>query len=161
MQLLHMQLYYKQDIIMKNNDNSIGTNIGKVFRVLRNTLQKKFEETGHHVSLEQWLILLLLSMRDGRTQHELSDACDKEKTTITRLIDGLYKKGLITRIQDPNNRRSNLINITQEGIKAEKILTPIAFEVNNFALKGFTKEESVQFISMLNKMYDNLSDDNK
>ncbi len=139
-------------------EHSIGTNIGKVFRVLRTSLQRNFEAAGYKLTLEQWLMLVLLTIRDGQTQQELSIMSVKEKTTITRLIDGLEKKNLIVRVPDKTDRRNNLIYLTKEGKKVEKTLTPLAFETNDMALKGFTKKEIHQFLDMLKRMYGNLAD---
>ena len=140
-----------------DKDKSVGTAIGRSLRVFRNTLQKYFEEAGFKLSVEQWLILMLLKMQDGRTQHELCHAATKEKTTITRLIDALEKKGMILRVKGKNDRRNNLIYITDKGRKTEEILTPIAFAINEQAIKDFKKIEIVQFLDMLNRIENNLS----
>ncbi len=141
-------------------ENSIGTQIGKTFRVLRHTLQREFINAGYNLTLEQWLILLLLKIRNNRSQYELGDACDKEKTTITRIIDNLYKHGFVKRVQDENNRRSNIISITEKGYEAEKVLTPIAIEINKKALKGFSQEEIELFFNMMNRIINNLNEEN-
>jgi DNA-binding MarR family transcriptional regulator len=140
-------------------DKSIGTNVGKVLRALRQTLQHKFEESGNPLTLEQWLVLMLLKRKDGQPQNELSYACEKEKTTITRIIDGLEKRNLIVRVQDKTDRRSNLIYLTDAGREVEKILTPIGIEVNRIAVQGFADKEIALFNSMLKRIYDNLQNE--
>jgi MarR family transcriptional regulator, organic hydroperoxide resistance regulator len=139
------------------HNRTIGTNIGRVFRVLRTALHRSFEEAGYKITLEQWLMLVLLKIKDGQTQHDLSVTSVKEKTTITRLIDGLEKKHLIVRIRDNKDRRNNLIYLTQDGRKIEEILTPLAFKVNEEALKGFSSKEIQNLDNLLNKIYTNLS----
>ncbi len=141
----------------KNSNRSMGTAIGRTLRVFKNTLQRKFESAGFNLSLEQWLILLLLKMQDGRTQQELCVASGKEKTTVTRLIDGLEKKKMINRVRDKSDRRNNLIYITPDGKNAEMILTPIALLINEKALIGFKSEEITHLYDMLNRIVDNLS----
>ncbi|MFH1052239.1 MAG: MarR family winged helix-turn-helix transcriptional regulator [bacterium] len=142
----------------KNKDKSVGTAIGRTLRVFKNTMQKHFEDAGFKLSVEQWLILLLLKMQDGRTQQELCNAAVKEKTTVTRLIDALEKKQMLLRVKDKNDRRNNLIYITDTGRQAEEILTPIAFTINEKAVKGFKKDEIAHLLDMLNRMVENLSD---
>ena len=142
-----------------DKDKSIGTNIGKVLRALRQTLQRKFEESGNPLTLEQWLVLMLLKRKDGQPQNELSWACDKEKTTITRIIDGLEKRNLIIRVQDKSDRRSNLIYLTEAGREVEKKLTPIGIEVNRIAVEGFDEDEIVLFNTMLNRINENLQNE--
>ena len=141
----------------KNNDDSIGTIIGRTLRIFRNSLQRNFEEAGFNLTLEQWLILILLKLHDGRTQHELCLAAHKDKTTMTRLIDSLEKKGMIKRIRDKSDRRNNHIFITKSGLTCESVLTPVAILINDKSLKGFKKDEIRDLTNMLNRIIGNLS----
>jgi len=140
-------------------ESSIGTKIGWAFRVLRHTLQRQFEACGYNITLEQWLILMILKNKGACSQYELTEACDKEKTTVTRLIDNLHKNGLVRRVQDRNDRRSNIIYVTQKGLEVERVLTPIAIELNRKALRGFSEEEIQLFFEMLDRMVKNVSED--
>lgn len=139
----------------KMNVQSIGTLIGRAFRILKYDLQKEFQNLGYDLTLEQWVLLVILKHRDGISQHEISNIIKKEKTTITRLIDGLEKRNLIMRVQDKNDRRNNLIYLNKEGGKAETALTPIATKLNQKALNGFSEEEKEIFLGLLNKMINN------
>lgn len=143
---------------MDNSNNSIGTLIGRAFRVLKYDVQKEFSKLGYRLTLEQWVLLVILKNINGITQHDISKIIGKDKTTITRLIDGLVNKEYILRIQDEHDRRNNQIFLTDIGKKAENILTPIAIKTNNKALKGFSEKEVELFISLLNKLILNFFD---
>ena len=134
----------------------IGTYIGKVFRTLRMTIFKNFEKEGYKITFEQWLILLFLNIKDGQTQRELSLASMKEKTSTTRLIDRLEKKKLILRKQDKADRRNNRIFMTKEGKRIIEILIPLAMEVHQTALNGFSDKEKYLMTDFLDRMYNNL-----
>ncbi len=48
-------------------------------------------------------------------QTTLADAVGIEGASLVRLLDELQASGLITREQDPNDRRANAVNLTEQG----------------------------------------------
>jgi len=142
----------------KISDSAIGTLIGRAYRILKYDIQREFHTVGYNLTVEQWVLLVILKMKDGISQHDISNIISKEKTTITRLIDGVEKKKLIVRVQDKNDRRNKLIYLTDEGKIVESILTPIVKRINKKALNGFTDEETKMFYTLMNKMINNFND---
>ncbi len=142
----------------KMKNAAIGTMIGRAYRILKYNIQKEFLNAGYNLTLEQWVLLHILKMKDGISQHDISQIIFKEKTTITRLIDGVEKKKLIVRVRDDKDRRNNLIYLTDDGKIAESVLTPIAERINKKALNGFTKEETEMSFALMNKMINNFND---
>ena len=63
----------------------------------------------------QYSILSLLWERDGRQLNELASACCCSPSTITGVVDTLEKKGLVTRELNPNDRRSLLVKLSEQG----------------------------------------------
>src|ERR1700759_2113101 len=66
-------------------------------------------------------------------QTALADAIGIEGASLVRLLDELQASGLITREQDPNDRRANAVNLTPKGreVLAEvtEVLTQLRLEV--------------------------------
>jgi DNA-binding MarR family transcriptional regulator len=56
----------------------------------------------------------------GRTQEGLMRACSIDRTTISILIDGAVRDGLLQRQPMVGDRRANFIRITSKGRKAWK-----------------------------------------
>jgi MarR family transcriptional regulator for hemolysin len=48
-------------------------------------------------------------------QTALADAIGIEGASLVRLLDELQSSGLITRVQDPTDRRANAVNLTERG----------------------------------------------
>jgi MarR family transcriptional regulator for hemolysin len=48
-------------------------------------------------------------------QTALADAIGIEGASLVRLLDELQSSGLITREQDPTDRRANSVNLTERG----------------------------------------------
>lgn len=72
------------------------------------------------------------------------------------MIDLLEEQGLVTRIPDADDRRVNLIYLTEKG----KALEPDAYQSSNkvlaIAMQGFTPEEEETLKKLLAKAIDNL-----
>ncbi|MGD1891968.1 MAG: MarR family winged helix-turn-helix transcriptional regulator [Cyclobacteriaceae bacterium] len=66
-------------------DNSLPTLIGKASRLMSNQISKNLAE--YQVTAEQWAILDSLWEEDGQTQQQLANQTNKNKASITHLID--------------------------------------------------------------------------
>ena len=66
------------------------------------------------LSLAQYLLLEPLA--DGpRTNRELAEMAGISAPTATRMIDGLLERRLVTRVEDPTDRRAVVISLTAKG----------------------------------------------
>ena len=137
--------------------NSMGTLIGRTSHAILNNLQKKFREEGYNITVEQWQVLINLNNSNDQFHQQLAENTFKEKSTITRLLDGLEKKNLIKRVADKNDRRQKRIRITPEGKKLLKNLRPFALEVQSRALNEIDPEQLKICQDILLKIYSNVT----
>ena len=72
-----------------NPNNSLSYLLDKTARAQLCHLQNIFTKANHDITVEQWMILLLLWKENGQFQQQLADVMCKDKTTLTRQIDGL------------------------------------------------------------------------
>src|SRR5215218_2712706 len=75
-------------------------------------LQKNFKQAGIEVTIEQWSVLYHLWKEDGLSQQELCNRSFRDKPSITRLVDNLEKLKLVKRVPSKDDRRINLIYLT-------------------------------------------------
>ena len=121
----------------------LGPMLTRTSRAVGNMLQKMFLKAGYDMSADEWAILANLAMLcDGQFQQQLADRTFKDKAAITRLIDGLEKKGLVKRFQDEKDRRQKKIFLTSKSSKFVKKLLPVAKRAQ---LKGQKDIEPAQF----------------
>ncbi|MBX3044735.1 MAG: MarR family transcriptional regulator [Candidatus Kapabacteria bacterium] len=138
---------------------SVGFFIGYVSNSMRNSLTRIFQENGYDITHSQWLILMMLWMKDGRRQNELTELVYKEKTTITRLIDNMEKKNLLIRVPDLQDKRNKYVYLTNSGKELRDKLTPMVLNLNKKASEGLSDEELVNLKSVLTKIHNNLIDE--
>ena len=100
---------------MKDDIEDLGYLLRDTSLALINKLNQEFVKANHDMTAEQFRALIALWEKDEQTQNELGDSIGKYKTSVTRLVDGLEKRGLIQRLPMQDDRRSNLIKLTAKG----------------------------------------------
>lgn len=137
--------------------NSLAHLMGRTSRAVLNRVQQNFTSAGHCITVEQWLLLVNLRNRDSQLHQELADNTYKDKTTVTRLLDGLEKKGLVARVAGQADRRQKRISITGKGQELLKALGPLALETQSRSLQGIDPGELKICRNVLLKIYCNVS----
>jgi DNA-binding MarR family transcriptional regulator len=130
---------------------------GKASTAIARRLQKKFNEAGITVTIEQWSVLYHLWKADGMSQQELCNATFRDKPSITRLVDNLEKLALVKRVSDDKDRRINKIFLTKNAQVLEEQTMTLAEETLNEALAGVPQEQIEMCKAVLQTVYDNLS----
>ena len=67
------------------------------------------------ISMAQCHALVEIGRRKNISLKELADILELDKSTVSKTIEDLFKKGLITREQLETDRRTIKINLTDEG----------------------------------------------
>jgi MarR family transcriptional regulator for hemolysin len=82
-----------------------------------------------------------------------------EGPTLTRMLDSLEADGLVSRRQDPHDRRTKLIELTDAGRRALDEITEVAREFRGSVLESLSDDELNQVSEVTDKLmrllYDN------
>ena len=119
-------------------------------------LQKNFRNAGIEITIEQWSVLYHLWKEDGLSQLELGNRTFRDKASTTRLIDNLEKQELVTRVASKDDRRINLVYLTDTAKPLQQITYELANKTMNESLQNITKEEIEVVKNILQRVYDNL-----
>lgn len=87
------------------------------------------------------LIILKHDEDPGRTQQELSSLLLVSRANITKVIDGLEKRELVTRTSSKEDRRARVIKLTSAGEKLADQLIPIQNKVSTRITAGLSQKE--------------------
>ena len=104
----------------------------------------------------QFDVIATLGNTDGMNMTDLAEKTLVTKGTLTGIIDRLEKKGIVTRIVPPENRRSFTIVLTSEGEKAFNTVFPahIAYLKERFdRLSPQELEHTRQVLETLRKIF--------
>lgn len=72
-------------------------------------------ETG--ITEQQWRVLRVLAEHGPKDASELADKAALLAPSLTRILKALSQRGFITRAQDKEDRRRQLVGITESGQK--------------------------------------------
>ncbi len=129
---------------------------GKATTAIARRLQKNFKLAGIEITIEQWSVLYHLWKEDGQSQQQLCEATFRDKPSITRLVDNLEKAKMVKRVAAKNDRRINLIFLTNEARELQDNTMEVANQTLNEALEGVKLEDIDIAKAVLQKVYDNL-----
>ena len=129
---------------------------GKASTAVARRLQKNFKQSGMEITIEQWSVLYHLWKQEGMSQQELCNATFRDKPSITRLVDNLEKQKLVRRVASKEDRRINMIYLTDAAKKLQEQSMDLANQTLNEALEGVTNEEIEICKAVLQRVYDNL-----
>ena len=129
---------------------------GKASTAIARRLQKKFNNAGLNLTIEQWSVLYHLWKEEGQSQQQLCEATFRDKPSITRLVDNLEKLKLVKRVPSKQDRRINLIYLTKEAMHLQQKTMDLANQTLNEALNGVTNVQIDVAKEVLQIVYDNL-----
>lgn len=136
-------------------ESSVGYQIRLTHRLLQRYLHQKIAP--HGVTLGMWYFLRALWQDDGLTQRELSTIVGTMEPTTLNAIKAMETSGLVHRIRNDQDRRKVNVFLTARGRQLEKQLMPLAIDVVEAAVEGFTPSERGQFLASLSRVQRNLA----
>lgn len=113
----------------------------------------QFELTG-----PQAFALLLVDETNPRSMKSYSQAHSCDPANITGIIDGLEEMGLVTRKQDPADRRIKVIYLEPAGAKLRGELLAAVAAVNEHLLSPLSPEEQANFARYMRQVTDSFVD---
>lgn len=148
----------KQEQIKQFND-SIVYNIGRLYVLLDSYFSQNFQEFGlNPVKFNLLMLIKHMGKDKGIPQNQLGSKLFVSAANITKLIDGLERKGLVLRIPSKNDRRVNLVKITKEGSTLLDKVWVKYVEALNSILVGFSPEAKEKFSGYLERFKKEIED---
>jgi DNA-binding MarR family transcriptional regulator len=95
--------------------------------------------------------IIVLREEQPLSSAELSRRGRIDKAWISRSIERLHKRGLLSRKAHPTDSRTNLISLTSEGLELTRRLAPIAKERQKRLLSGISQQEAFRVIEILER----------
>lgn len=128
---------------------------------LKNNLTSQIKASGHNITSEQWKTLNLINEYDEITQVQLGMNLDKAPPAISKIVAKLQKMKLIKIINNGQDKREKLLQLSAKGNGIIEELNSIADKHHKKALKGISVAECKQLINSLIKIKMNLENNNE
>ncbi|MEI8272325.1 MAG: MarR family transcriptional regulator [Paludibacter sp.] len=143
-------------MVQIQNDELFDILVGKISTAINRTFLRAFSAEGIEITTEQWSVMACLWQKDKVTQQVLCTLTSKDKPSMTRLIDKLEKRNLVTRVSDHSDRRINLIHLTDAGNALQEKASEIVNKIVSKTLNNITEEELNSSRIVLKKIMANL-----
>ncbi len=142
---------------MKKLKDVILFQIEQTSKVSKQYSQREFEKLDFGITVEQWILLKIISESEELSQKELSIKSFRDPASITRTLDILEKKSLVVREPIPDNRRTYNISLSKDGNKFIKNNRTIIKKHRERSTKGFSIKELAMLSSMLKRIQENMN----
>ena len=102
----------------------------------------------------QYKILMLLFRNPGKPirQADIEAHLSMTNPSVTGIIQNLEKKEFVERIQNPDDKRSKLVKLTERAMSMEEELYSLGESLEAQVIRNLTTEESQQLIALLKKV---------
>jgi DNA-binding MarR family transcriptional regulator len=141
---------------MTKNQLPESFHVGLISCLLRAKQNIAFAAAQFDLTGAQAFALLLIDTATPRSMKSYSDAHYCDAANMTGLIDGLEEKGLVTRRQDPADRRIKVIHLEPVGVKIRKQLLDAVDDVNADLLSPLSDREQKEFVAAMHKIAANV-----
>jgi DNA-binding MarR family transcriptional regulator len=132
--------------------------IDTTIKKIRSALQKKLNEKGIDLTVDQWVLIDHISRDEGVSQNALAEVTYKDPPTVTRIIDLLEKKGFVERRMATGDRRKFNIFMTDKGLQIRDEAFPVVAEIRRKGWGELNEADYQQFVHIMDSIYNNFSD---
>lgn len=137
-------------------DNALAYWIHRVYQATRNATYTALRIDDEEITPEQWIVLVRLWESDGLTQTELGRSTYRDRPTMSRILSGMERRGLVRRKSDAENARIWRVTLTPRAKALKGELVPRVRELVQRSLRGISERDLRTTRSTLQKMFANL-----
>jgi DNA-binding MarR family transcriptional regulator len=124
---------------------------------LKQFLAAKLRKKGVPLTPEQFMLIDLLWNQGEMTQQQLADQLQKDKNSVTKLVDAIERKGFVVRQQNLHDRRSNTLVLTEKANLLKPGAKQKGISILDQMLEGISEEELRSFLVTLGKLNRNMT----
>lgn len=130
-------------------------NLEVIVRYWRNFTEKRLRE--FDLTFGEQIIIIFLSKNENVNQESISKRYMIDKGMVAKTLTRLEDKGFIKREQNPNNKRENIISLTEKSAYIMEYINTI-FDDWNKILYGEMSKEDIDCVKRLTgKMAENVA----
>ncbi|WP_172135478.1 MarR family winged helix-turn-helix transcriptional regulator [Adlercreutzia sp. ZJ473] len=137
----------------RHHDEFVGYRVYEAHRALFQNLERALAPFG--VTPVEWNAMNQLDHHGPLSQKRLAEALQKEQATITRTVDRMQRKGLVTRTPDPKDRRANIVSLTPASQELLTEIEPHAISAAKSTIAEIDPADLAVFFRVLNQVRDN------
>lgn len=134
-----------------------GFYISQIKQLQDRIFERMLSENGIEISGGQGRILFVLWKKDHLTISEISEQASLAKNTVSVVVDGMVRKGIVERETNPSNRRQTIISLTDYAQSMREQYETVSRQMNQLFYQGFSEREQKEFESFLARILKTLT----
>ena len=123
---------------------------------LKQFIAAKLRQADVPLTPEQFMLIDLLWNHGEMSQQQLADMMQKDKNSVTKLVDAIERKGFVVRRQNVNDRRSNTLVLTERANQLKYVAKQKGISILDEMLAGISDDELKCFLKTLHKLNANM-----
>jgi DNA-binding MarR family transcriptional regulator len=147
--------------IPKSLDDNLIFQLGAIARKVHQHVESVFRKENLDITPEQFSLLTILWYNEGISIKELAERSQRDKTTISRVVNNMTKHDLIRRLDNVDDKRAKRIFLTDRGRNLQDQLVMLSGEIYLQELGNLSDEELDHTLEVFKKIGKNLSDGNE
>lgn len=104
------------------------------------------------LSIPAWRVIVTLGQYECRTARDMAPDGVMHKSTVSRAVTALEKRGLVTRSPNLDDRREEWLALTPEGRAIYEAVAPEALAVGERLLSVLTLQEQRTLSTLIDKL---------
>ena len=100
-------------------------------------------------------IIFALLKSERLTMKELAKKIDKDKSTVTALVDKLIKQGYVEKTRDAQDSRVVFVTLTEKGKELKPMFDSISDKLISIVYKNVSEKEKEDLLTTLTKIKNN------
>ncbi|WEM40889.1 MarR family transcriptional regulator [Photobacterium sp. DA100] len=125
--------------------------------MIKRHMHEQIEQLDLNISPMHMRVLKIINKQQTCTAVDIAQLLNRDKAQVTRLLNELIKQTLIEKVPNPEDKRSQRLLVTSEGMEVLAHLTTIDGNMNNKMMKGISREELKEFERITGLMTENLA----
>lgn len=131
--------------------------IDTTIKKIRNSIQKRLNEAGVDLTVDQWVVIDHISRDVGTSQNSLAEITFKDPPTVTRIVDILEKKGLVERRMAVGDRRKFNLFLTEKGESVYQSAFTVVAEIRRIGWGDLSETDYQNFVRIMDSIYANFA----
>ncbi len=141
--------------MLRKGDDIVGTMLHDVAHRIRLKIDEALKP--FDLTRVSWLAIGIVARHGRLSQSQLAEALELGSPSTGKLVDRLEERGLVERVRDPQDRRSNLLTVTEAARRLLKDLEPVGEDLREDVLQNLTLQEREHLSKLLVRIKERLA----
>ena len=128
----------------------------QLVHMLKRHMHEHIEQLNLNITPMHLRVLKIINKKQSCTAIDIAQFLNRDKAQVTRLLNELIKQTLIEKVPNPEDKRSQRLLVTSDGLEILAQLATIDTKMNERMMKGISQKELEEFERITGLMTNNL-----